>query len=313
LDTLKTLRDQVLYWLDEANDSGSTKKNVDYALNQAHQQRCLQFPWKFMLLGPVTLTLVPNQRVYSLHQEFDKPLYFRNTLTGEYLREVPIRSLGPSGLDWNSDKEGDTYTLWGRSPVENQPSAASVLTIVSTGSDAGSTKAIIVRGETADGVTTETINPNGTTPVAGLVQFTRILQVTKISVWSGTLTMTSNAGSVTNLKLFPAELGRSYQQLQLLWIPQRADTIEYRFYRKPSPLTNDNDIPDIPHPHTQILVWDALKLLLGYDAQLDSARMRLIDENQARAEQALRESEFDGGNSMNAVTRRTYLDPEDIY
>jgi hypothetical protein len=312
LDTLATLRNQVLYWLDEANNTGTTKRNVEYALNQAHYQRCLQFPWKFMLMDS-TLTLTAGKQTYSLHQEFERPLYFFNRTTGDYLREMPMRSLQPSGVDWNRDTTGDSFVLWGRAPVENQPAAASVITIVSSSaSDTGSTKAIIVRGETADGIRSETITPNGDTPVAGLIEFTRILQVTKSSTWAGTLSITADSGATEVLTLFPSELGRSYQQFKTLWIPQSADVIEYRFTRKPSPLTNDNDIPDIPHPHTQILVWDALKLLLGYDAQLDGARARLIEENQQRAEAALREAELDG-QSIGAVPRRIYLDAEDIF
>lgn len=318
MDTLKNLRDEVLYQLDEPTDTGSTKTNVNNAINQAHVQRLTQVNWPFMIwpppgLNPETFTTVANQKGYSLHPEFHRPYYFKNQTIDELLIETPSRNIGPQGFDWSVQADGKNYVLQGISAVQNQPSAASVMTIVSSSvNDVGSTKAVIVRGETTDGVTIDTINPNGTTPVAGLVSFTRILNVTKSSAWSGTMTMTSNAAAVTNLKLFASEFGRNYQQLMFLSIPSGAQIIEYRFYRKPSTLSNDNDIPDIPAPYGKILVWDALMVLSAYDGRIDSGRMAVWRDNQTKLELAMQQA-FLEGQSIEAQPRYVRYINNDYY
>lgn len=286
----------MLFYLDEATDTGTTRTNVNNALNQAHIQRLTDYKWKFMLWDtPITFPIVPGQRSYSLHQEFGRPFYFRNITTRRLMRETPSRNIDSQNVDWENDGENERFALWGLQHVQNQPSSPSVITIVSSSAlDVGSTKAITVRGDTSDGVTTEQINPNGTTPVVGLVQFTKILRVTKAASWAGTMTMTSNSGAVTNLKLFPTELGRHYLQFYLLFNPASADTIQYRFYRRPSPLVNDNDIPDVPDPHSVILVWDALLLLAAYDSRIDPLRLAIWRDNQDRAYLAMCQAFLDG-------------------
>ena len=39
----------------------------------------------------------------------------------------------------------------------------------------------------------------------------------------------------------------------------------YRFYKRPTVLSHDNDIPDIPYPFSRILVFDALLELYTYN------------------------------------------------
>lgn len=300
METLRSLREQVLSWLDEAGDTGTTKTLVDYAINKSHADRLTKQNWPFMKWGPVTFSLVPGQREYTLHQEFLRPSYFRNTSrSGIYLVEVPEREIPQTLADWNSDQDGRLFRYGGRWPVQSQPSGIFTITSSSV-NDVGSTKKITIFGETTDGMASEDINPNGQTGVDGQLTFTKILGVTKASAWSGTLTV--SVGGTTILKLFPNEFGRSYQSIQLLFLPTAADVVEYDFYRKPRKLANDYDVPDTPYPYSLIHVWDALLDLTAYDGRIDSGRLEIWRRNQADLDAQMR-NDFLEGRSAAARAR----------
>ena len=304
--TLGDLRSECLSWLDEstASTTGATYINVTNALKQAHTIRLTEDQWKFMLWPSVqTITTVASTQLYSLHQEFLRPYWVRNTTQKVWMQEVPSRNMEPLGLDFVNDTNTSQFALWGRSQVQNQPSSASVITISSSSaSDTTAAKAITIYGDTSSGITTESITPNGTSGVAGTTSFTQILGVTKAAAWVGTATLTSNSAAVTNLKLFPAEYGRSYQQLQLLSLPTANETISYRFYRKPRELSAANDMTDIPPPFERVLVYDALLLMAAYDNRLDSGRQGLWRTYQQELDFQLRQSQLEG-QSLGAQAR----------
>lgn len=277
--TFGDLRSEILGWLDEstATSSDSSYLNVEAALKQAHMQRLMSDNWKFMIYAATqTLTLTSSQ-TYSLHQEFLRPYWFRNTTQRAWLIEIPSRNIAPDGIDPINDTDTSRFQLVGRSPIQAQPTSSSVITLTSTSaSDTQVTKAITIVGDTTDGVASVTMTPNGTTPVVGTTAFTHIISVSKAAAWAGTMTLTSNGGAVTNLKLFADEFGRSYQQLSLLYLPNSGESISYRFYRKPRDFgATDGDTPDIPPPFERILVYDALLMMGAYDNRLDGGRINL--------------------------------------
>lgn len=288
MHTLSSLRNEVLGWLDEAGDAGTTATNVDNAIRNAHHRRVSAEKWSFMLYPKQTFSLTGALQTYALHSEFGRPLYFYNQTQREFLEQVPPRQFTDENIDWVEGVSDNTFTLWGVAPVATQPTSATTLTIVSTSaSDNSSTKAVVVRGETSTGaVISESLTPSGTSPVTSLNAFVNILNVTLSGAWTGTLTLATSGGT-TLLQLSAGELGRQYQQMRLLWIPSGNDVIEYQFYRKPSPLTADNDVPDIPHPFSAVLVWDALLDMAAYDNQVEQGRMAVWAKNQKDGEVAL--------------------------
>lgn len=294
MDTLASLTTETLNWLDEGQDTGTTKVNVQNAIRQAHIIRLTGSNWKFLLSGRKTFALESGISTYTLPQDFRRPLYFRNKTQSLPYREVPGREFYARDADLDNDRDLLSFMLWTRQPVKAQPAAASVVTLVSdSAADVGATRAVIVRGETTDGsIVTETINPNGQTPVAGAIQFVKILGVTKTLAWAGTLTLT--AGATELLKLLPNEYGRSYQLFDLLVPPTSADVVEYRYYRDLSPLANDNDVTDIPSPFSRILVFDALLLLTAYDGRLDASRSSLWKSYQRELELNMRNDYMEG-------------------
>ena len=316
IQTFSNLREEVLGYLDEGGATGTTLTIVNNALNSAYVQRLTEVDWNFMLWPRAeTLTTVVGQRTYGLHSEYWKGLWFRNRTTKSYLIETPMRQLEQTGADWNNDTgSAERFTLTSRTQIQNQPSSASVISIVSSSaSDASSAKAITVGGMTSTGYTTESITPNGITAAPGSTSFTEIITVTKAAAWVGTMTMTSNSGAVTNLTLFPTEYGRSHQQIELLRAPATAETIEYRFYRQPPKLTNDNDVPLLPPPTQEILVYDALIHIAGYNTDMNAQALGVWRDNQQRLERLLQEAQLEG--QMIAAEPRSvrYLDgPNDF-
>lgn len=286
--TFKEIRDEVLNWLDEAGATGTSLTNVNNAINEAHRRRLTAEPWPFMIWDTAeTFTLTAADQLYTLHHLFHRSFYFFNRTKKDYLKEVSAKYLSPSGARWNTDSDGNKYVLWGRTPVSEQPASASTVSIVSTSAlDNTAARAITIRGLTSSGLESETITPTGTTTAAGAKSFTKILGVTKGATWVGTLTVT--AGATTLLTLLSTEMGRSHQLLFLLGSPTTADTIEYRFYRLPSRLVDDNDITDIPPGHEQILVWDSLLAMGAYDNRLDGGRLEEWRKRQTDADQAFR-------------------------
>lgn len=295
--TFADLQNEVLANLDETGSTSTPLTLAKNFINQAHQMRLSMQPWKFMEWDSAELlTCTIGQRVYPLHQEFWRPIYFFDRATKSYLVETPNRALASTDARWNDDTGSAIFfRLTAQSCVAAQPTSSSVMTIVSSSAaDTTSAKAIIVRGVTTNGVTTETITPNGTTPVAGATAFTKILNITKSAAWAGNLTITSNGGAVNNLTLFPTEYGRQYQQIELLEAPDAADVIEYKFIRKPTPLVNDNDIPDLPAPHSHILVYDALILFAGYLTDVSPKSIQAWTDMQRKMEIQLAQTYLEG-------------------
>lgn len=275
MKTLGSLRTEALGWLDESNNTTETFTNVTNALNLAHRQRCSEQGWSFMLWRqPETFALVPNQRRYTMHPVLHRPLYVFNRTTGQYLQEMPWREVEASGVRWNADTNGERYVFVEPSTVMVQPSSDSAITIKSTSAgDSGSSFAVIVTGTVDGAYVTESLSPAGLTGVTSSNVFDAggIVSITKTIAWAGTLTVT--AGTTTLLTLRPSELSRSYPQVELLWLPQGTDTIEYRFYRKPRTLVYPGDVPDIPDEFADIILWDALILVAAYDGDITQARL----------------------------------------
>jgi hypothetical protein len=321
IKTFKQLQDDVLRWLDEVDDTDTIRENVKQALNAAHQRR-LSKNWSFMRWPePVRFSTVVGQRSYALHQEFHKALYFYNVTAKRSLTEVTrdtIHQLAESinGLDrfvdggtsWlDATGSAERFELRGHLPVQAQPTAASTLTI-SSSSTADTNKQALVRGETASGIEEETLTTGASGAAAsGSVQFTKILSVTKLGQWAGTMTIV--AGAVTVLKLFASEQARFYRQLYLFNEPTAAEEIEYDFYRQIQSLENDNDIPQIPPPFTEILTYDALLDLTAY-TPVEGGAKAIWEKHQADLERGM-EDTYLGPQTINAAANYIHYVPRD--
>lgn len=261
--TFKNIQDETLAWLDEASDTDVSLTLVKQSIRAAHEKRLTDERWSFMLSRPKLLPTSAGVQTYSLDGEMLRLLYVKNLTTTKFLTEFADQNVLQAGYDWSVDTDSAAaFTLWGRGEVQNQPTSASVIAVSSSNTGDNATNSVTLRGDTATGVQTETILCNA----SGLISFTEILKVTKSAGWVGTMTLTSNAGAVTNLTLGLTEYGKSYQTLYLLANPSAAESLEYRFYRQPSPLVADNDRCDYPAPFEELLVWEALLDLATYNS-----------------------------------------------
>ncbi len=300
--TFKNLRDQVLRLIDEAGDTGTTLEIVKDLMNQAHQERCLSRPWQFMSWdAPVTFTTQSGVYSYTLHQEFGRPKFFKDQSTSNLLEEVPNRELDDMNLaiPVNEVTTGEYDKLHfyysGTSAVQQQPSTASTITVVSANAgDTGGTYTVVVKGEAADGsVFAELFTLTGTTPLTSTGSFRKINAVTKNQNFNGTLTVATSGGT-TLLTLLPWEMGRQYQTITFLEDPG-VRIIEYRFFRQPLALINDYDVPDIKAPYSQVLVWDTLLLLAGgYLSDVATKQLEVWQKQADKWEFALLSSEMSG-------------------
>lgn len=298
--SFKDLQDELLALLDEAGDTSTTLTLVKNALNAAHVKRLTEEAWSFMLYDAQTFPTVVGKKKYSLHSEFFRPLYFRNRTTTDFMSQYMEANLVARGGDWNSDTgPASDFALFGRSGVYAQPTSASVLA-VSSSNALDNAHSVTVRGDTAQGVRSETI----TCGSSGVVAFTNVLRVTKTGVWVGTLTITSNAAAVTVLNLFADESARSYQQIELLVAPDVAETIEYRFYRQPLSLDADDDVTDIPPPFEMVAVYDAFLTLAAYN-QYDPQTIVLIQQKRDDLVMTMRQSLGEQANALEAATNYT--------
>lgn len=303
MNTFRELQDIVLRYFDEVDDTDTMRALVKDAVRIAHNTRLAEEKWNFMLYptdGVESLTLVPGQRVYTLHQLFSRPKYFYNRNVGKYLTEVTdknfllnteqggdpldrFRDESPTEWSQRTGRYGD-FVFGGVSPVRAQPASASLLTLESSSESEPSSNGLVVTGDTEDGVVEETLIINTPTSTS---EFTRVISVRKIGTWSGTLRL-KDADDNLLLSLFPSELSRKYQTIELLFTPTHADTVEYKFYRIPSRMVEDYDIPDIPEPYELVSAYDALIQMSSYN-QVESNALRAWEDMRSRLDKGLRD------------------------
>lgn len=320
IHTFDSLIQEVMRQTDEAGTTGTTLTLLQEYLRAAHNLRCVEFREHFMRME-ATVSTVVGQREYTLSPLFDKPIVFFNEATKATLIETPPRNQEDERLDLSSTPTGtaEQFYFSGYAPVKNQPTSASVITAVSdNGADIGSNYQVAVKGiNTTGDIIVDVLTLNGSTPVVGTHSFQAggILAVTKSGATSGNVTLTSNSGTVTLLTLTPNELGKQYRKFRLLSTPSTKENILYRFYRKPIYLVNNYDVPDIPYPYSQVLVYDALLMFATYNTDMQSeARLLMWQQHQQRWENALRgfskEGQSVGGRSR---TTRSVDDEYDSF
>lgn len=305
--TLSQIRDEVMSWMDEVGEENLTKTNVDSAINRAHEMRLGMHPWHFMLWPrEERFVTVSNQTEYSLHPRYNKPLWFYNETMKAPLREVPFRNVPLMGLNYLQTTPGSAseFSMIGRSPVNIQPlSTGSVITVTTL---ASTTAQILIEGETTDGFMSEIVTLTNAASGVTTASFKTITRVSKLTNWVHTVTLTDSVPN-TLLALGSSEYGKSYPQLMLYAQPPAGESIRYRFYRTPTVLENDYDVPDIPHPYDNILVFDTLLLMTGYNAKVSPVAIEEWRRLQAELERQL--FDFDAEHSLHGYTQFVNVDP----
>lgn len=79
----------------------------------------------------------------------------------------------------------------------------------------------------------------------------------------------------------PTNSSTSAITVEFFKTPTAGETLKYDYYRMPTIMSSNTDYPDIPFPHSQLLVWDALLNLKAYALEPDAISVWM--DNQQRA------------------------------
>ncbi len=277
MKTFQALKDDTLRFFDLANEADDTADVllVEGAINRANASRITEDRWKFMLSPTATLTLVAGQNRYILpHYNLDKLQYLYSTVNKRFFVSLPTKQVPYADINFQESGDPLYFSIYSSaSPVKMQPTTAGVLTVTSTASETGSPK-LLVQGEDSNG---DPVEEELSVGVAGSVTFATITYIAKAADFSGTITL--SCGSDTLLTLLTSEYAKQYPVIEFHSTPMASEACLYRYFKKPRVMTRAFDIPDLPYPHSDILVYDALLDLATYN-ELDSESVNIWREKQ---------------------------------
>lgn len=227
--------------------------NLDLWINNARDKMLRDIKPSF-LVSSYTFDTVANQSVYNLP----------NIPIGSIREAVDVDNESPIELvteqDLNSldiDRDDGTDIVCavesGISYIQNQPSAASVLSITST-SALDTTQVAFIRGIVSGIERTESVTLTGTVAALSLLSYTSITSITLSAVCAGAVTVTSNAAAVTNVTIPNGHLYVPHLILTLWGTPDDAYEIRLEYYKSLAPLSNDADPLFIPDDWNSLLI-----------------------------------------------------------
>lgn len=208
------------------------------------------FSW--LALTELTLTTVANQKEYTLSSLVDvgKTIIMTDRTAPKKITIISRQDLLERVPNPDNHTGNPEFAyLSGYSPVANQPTSASTLSLVS--SSASDTTAVVkIEGLNASGVLVgEEVTLDGVTPVVTTNTYSRVFGRSNNNYLSGILTITSNAGVVTNAVVGPRQRQGLYPKIVLYPTPSDARTLYYDAYMVLPELVNDNDFSLIPEQY----------------------------------------------------------------
>lgn len=144
--------------------------------------------------------------------------------------------------------------------VEKQPSAAGVITLVSSDNgDSGTDYKVNVRGFSSGVLVDETVTMTGTTPVSTTTSFTTLERIVKVPISDSTLfdgDITVTDAAANTLTIIPTYWeSPDHQWIEFYPIPDAAITYTVRAEMRKPPLVADSDWPEIAQEYHDLLVW----------------------------------------------------------
>lgn len=164
--------------------------------------------------------------------------------------------------------------------VQYLPTAASTITAVSSSAaDDGTDFTVRLRGFTSTGLEMpETLTLDGTTPVSSATSFATF-EVSKGAATTGSITIKSNAGAVTNVVLAPDDLQRKFPWIRLTYEPSAACAMRYDYLKKPLNVSADSDAFDVPEFFEELITLrfeEMARRYYGDDTKADNTLQRSI-------------------------------------
>lgn len=155
-------------------------------------------------------------------------------------------------------------------PTPKSYSEPNIVTIVGSKLDTYTTGTI--SGTNAS----HTITGSGTTwtSVEGLGR----MSVIKVNNLAYTIKSVDSDTQITTYEALSAAISTSTYEIlinnivvQVYSVPSASRILFYRYFRMPSPMVNDNDVPDMPREWTYILEWSALADILSLKGDINKA------------------------------------------
>ena len=267
------MRTDVADFIGDNSTSFNTK--IGKWLNYRYRDIMGRYQWS-EAYDTFTITLSANQQAYALPNDFDDIVYvFDNTNKMELQFKPETAFMSDPTLISSSSY----YTL-SESTVGTQPTSSSVIKFTSDNSS-DNTQTIFIKGTSNGFQKTETLTLAGTSGVSTSNSYTKIIQISKSAVTAGGVTVTSNAGAVTNTYLNPTQMQTRDRMIRFYWTPAATASIIVRYKRDILPLISDNDYPLLDCSDEMILgvqadAWRA-KRQFGKAASLETQYETMVN------------------------------------
>lgn len=223
--------------------STSIQSIIKNYINRRYFQILRAINWEY-INSSYTFNTVAGTQNYVLPDDFGKPLIVRDATNNREISEVDYQTLISKNIS-NFSTAGtiNQYSILD-DKIQNQPTSASQLSIVSS-SVSDTTQSIFIRGVSSGSEIYETVALNGTSSVATVNSYTRIISISKDTTSSGVVTVTSNSGAITIIVIAPVITTPFFKKIVFHYIPTNIITIAIPYYVKPLPMVDDNDYPII--------------------------------------------------------------------
>lgn len=307
--TFKQLQDSVLQWMADEQDTGLMLSLVKQSLDKVQKKILTAEQYDFMLVPMErTLSIVANQQSYALPEDFLSMLWIRYPDTDEFVEEVPVKTQeeAEDGLDVNGEGWPLRYRIVAVQGVKAQPASAGTVTITPSGGNEDAVNGIVLQGLDSNGEWLEETLSSGSTwaSLTSTGSFSRITNVIKTgATWTRTITVAR--GATTLLTLTASQFVKQYHMLELTAPPPSNKTLEYRYYTQPIPLVYDYQLPQVPAVFTDLLEYEALKLLVGF-TKATAEEMQMWQRESDHLFQQLRQN-YQHARSLGGRARRVRM------
>lgn len=202
-----------------------------------------------------SFTTVNGTQSYSLSPLVDtgKAIVVYDEVNNQEYVPMSMQYMRGQGLDMNSTGQPYIYSMVEFSPVQFQPTAASVLSFVSSNA-ADTTQTVFVQGLDTNGIlVSETVTLTGAVAAATTLSYTRVMTLSKSAKTAGNVTVTSNGGATTNVVWAPKDLFLQHPVISLYPVPSDAHTVYYDFTMLLPDIIDDNDTSLIPAQYHDVI------------------------------------------------------------
>lgn len=259
------------------------------------------FSW--LILNELQLTTVANQHEYVLSPliNTNKAVTFTDRVNDRKIEVISRQTFQKFVPDPTETSGNPEFAYWsGFSAVQEQPSSASQLSIVSSAADSAT---ITIEGLNSGGALVyEEVTLNGTTPVSTTISFQKILSRGINGYLTGVVTITSNSGAVTVDTISPRSRQAQYPKVIFYPRPDSVQTLYYDAEMKLPDVVNNNDFSLIPEEFHDALEEYCLYRGFRHKKDLQSSELAL-NKFKERVMEAVR---FDKRNGKKIVMQSYY-------